>query len=310
MKSVENFSDHPYVFSLLNGMLWSFYGLLTLKKGGLMILTVNAIGCVFQYVYLAIYMAFSPIHKQMVSGACVGAVHLTFVGLVLVVKFCLKDASLQLHVMGACSSAASIVMFASPLSIMGVVICTKSVEYMPFLLSLSFFLRSSSWCAYGYVVHDIFIEITNTIGVSLGISQLFLYMIYQRVQLLFGAFLRGCLKIRVHWLLGLLPNGALHGDKVCSKPVGWQTCLSHHMPRWWPKIGGPPEILNLRPCNSELRKVQFKAASAMGSGHLNVPREGKEDKTVQAQASTVKEATTSNMDVEAAKQEDDEINKG
>ncbi|MCO5579294.1 hypothetical protein L7F22_033148 [Adiantum nelumboides] len=63
-KSVEDFSDHPYVFSLLNGMLWSFYGLLTLKNGGLMILTVNVIGCAFQYVYLAIYMAFSPPHKQ------------------------------------------------------------------------------------------------------------------------------------------------------------------------------------------------------------------------------------------------------
>ncbi|KAI5070990.1 hypothetical protein GOP47_0013241 [Adiantum capillus-veneris] len=179
-KSVENFSDHPYIFSLLSALLWGFYGLLTLKNGGLMLVVINGIGCIFQYAYLALYVAFSPPHKQMVTGAFVAGVHLSVMAIVVMVKFFLKEENVRLRVMGICSSMAAIAMFGSPLSIMGLVICTKSVEYMPFLLSLAFALRTGIWCAYSYAIHDIYLEVTNTIGTALGLVQLILYMIYHR----------------------------------------------------------------------------------------------------------------------------------
>ncbi|MCO5579291.1 hypothetical protein L7F22_033145 [Adiantum nelumboides] len=70
-KSVEDFSDHPYIFSLLSALLWGFYGLLTLSNGGLMLVIINGIGCIFQYVYLALYMAFSPTHKQVSTSTLI-----------------------------------------------------------------------------------------------------------------------------------------------------------------------------------------------------------------------------------------------
>jgi solute carrier family 50 (sugar transporter) len=39
------------------------------------------------------------------------------------------------------------------------VIMTKSVEYMPFYLSLSMFLMSVSFFAYGMLLHDFFIYV-------------------------------------------------------------------------------------------------------------------------------------------------------
>lgn len=50
------------------------------------------------------------------------------------------------------------------------VIVTKSVEFMPFFLSLFSFLASSSWMAYGLVSHELFLAvslITNLVSLLL-----------------------------------------------------------------------------------------------------------------------------------------------
>uniref|UniRef100_A0A453G7D9 Uncharacterized protein n=1 Tax=Aegilops tauschii subsp. strangulata TaxID=200361 RepID=A0A453G7D9_AEGTS len=60
------------------------------------------------------------------------------------------------------------------------VIKTKSVEYMPFLLSLSVFLCGTSWFIYGLLGLDPFIYIPNGCGSFLGLMQLILYAIYRK----------------------------------------------------------------------------------------------------------------------------------
>ncbi|KAH0760371.1 hypothetical protein KY290_016444 [Solanum tuberosum] len=71
-------------------------------------------------------------------------------------------------------------MFASPLFIINLVIRTRSVEYMPFYLSLATFLMSLSFFAYGMFKQDPFIYVPNGIGGVLGIIQLVLYWRYSR----------------------------------------------------------------------------------------------------------------------------------
>uniref|UniRef100_M1CBD7 Nodulin MtN3 family protein n=2 Tax=Solanum TaxID=4107 RepID=M1CBD7_SOLTU len=69
-------------------------------------------------------------------------------------------------------------MYGSPLSIIRLVIKTKSVEFMPFFLSLFVFLCGASWFAFGLLGKDPFVAIPNGFGFGLGTVQLILYAIY------------------------------------------------------------------------------------------------------------------------------------
>ncbi|GFP92930.1 bidirectional sugar transporter sweet1 [Phtheirospermum japonicum] len=73
-------------------------------------------------------------------------------------------------------------MYASPLAVMRVVIKTKSVEYMPFLLSLFVFLSATCWLVYGLIGKDIFILVPNALGSVFGAMQLTLYAIYCKMK--------------------------------------------------------------------------------------------------------------------------------
>lgn len=68
---------------------------------------------------------------------------------------------------------------AAPLSIMRRVVRTKSVQYMPLSLSLCLLLNGVTWLAYGLCLHDLFLIITNGVGVALGILQVGLYTFYR-----------------------------------------------------------------------------------------------------------------------------------
>lgn len=81
---------------------------------------------------------------------------------------------------GFLSVVSLISMFASPLFIINLVIKTRSVEYMPFYLSLATFLMSLSFFGYGMSKQDLFISVPNGIGALLGIIQLVLYFCYSR----------------------------------------------------------------------------------------------------------------------------------
>uniref|UniRef100_A0A0E0EFS9 Bidirectional sugar transporter SWEET n=1 Tax=Oryza meridionalis TaxID=40149 RepID=A0A0E0EFS9_9ORYZ len=72
------------------------------------------------------------------------------------------------------------IMYSSPLTIMSQVVKTKSVEYMPLLLSVVSFLNGLCWTSYALIRFDIFITIPNGLGVLFAAVQLILYIIYYR----------------------------------------------------------------------------------------------------------------------------------
>ncbi|XVF27411.1 hypothetical protein REPUB_Repub14bG0104400 [Reevesia pubescens] len=93
----------------------------------------------------------------------------------------LNSPSRQLFV-GYLSVASLISMFASPLFIINLVIKMRSVEYMPFSLSLATFLMSLAFFAYGMFKHDAFIYVPNGIGTVLGTVQLALFAYFNNVS--------------------------------------------------------------------------------------------------------------------------------
>ncbi|KAI3896825.1 hypothetical protein MKX03_028331, partial [Papaver bracteatum] len=58
------------------------------------------------------------------------------------------------------------------------VIATKSVQYMPFMLTFFLFLNGGIWSVYSVLVNDFFIGVPNVIGFVLGSVQLIMYVIY------------------------------------------------------------------------------------------------------------------------------------
>ncbi|GBG75260.1 hypothetical protein CBR_g19894 [Chara braunii] len=76
----------------------------------------------------------------------------------------------------------TVLMYGSPLAVMGTVIKTLSVEFMPFSLSLLGFVCSSTWAAYGIYVQDLWIILPNLLGSLLGLMQLILYAYIVRLN--------------------------------------------------------------------------------------------------------------------------------
>ncbi|KAG7552689.1 SWEET sugar transporter [Arabidopsis thaliana x Arabidopsis arenosa] len=74
----------------------------------------------------------------------------------------------------------NVMMYASPLSVMKMVIKTKSVEFMPFWLSVAGFLNAGVWTIYALMPFDPFMAIPNGIGSLFGLAQLILYGAYYK----------------------------------------------------------------------------------------------------------------------------------
>nr|CAD1834796.1 unnamed protein product [Ananas comosus var. bracteatus] len=178
-KSTEQFSGLPYVYSLLNCLICMWYGLPCVSYGVILVATVNSIGAAFQLVYVSLFIIYADTTRKVKMCGLLIFVVCVFALIIYISLELLDHATRQIFV-GYLSIISLISMFASPLSIINLVIKTKSVEFMPFYLSLATFLMSVSFFAYGMLLHDFFIYIPNGIGTVLGVAQLLLYAYYGR----------------------------------------------------------------------------------------------------------------------------------
>ncbi|KAI3972806.1 hypothetical protein MKX01_019464 [Papaver californicum] len=154
-KSTQQFSGVPYIMTLLSCLLSGWYGLPFVSPHNILVTTINGI------------------------GAKVKCKMLVLLALVLIIFASISNNIRPGFNSGLAATIFSICMYASPLSVMKLVIRTKSVEYMPFFLSLFMFLCGTSWFAYGLHGGDPFIDVPNGFGCGLGALQLILYTIYR-----------------------------------------------------------------------------------------------------------------------------------
>jgi solute carrier family 50 protein (sugar transporter) len=105
-------------------------------------------------------------------------------GTIAVTCFCASQAHKHKRVIvGTAGIVSTAILYASPLSIIRLVIQTKSVEFMPsFYFSLFIFLGSASWIVYGALSRDIIIMAPNFLGTPLGFGQMVLYCIYRDIK--------------------------------------------------------------------------------------------------------------------------------
>ncbi|KAF3329316.1 bidirectional sugar transporter SWEET1a [Carex littledalei] len=177
-RSTEDFSGVPYNMTMLNCLLSAWYGLPFISPNNILVSTINGTGTVIEAIYVIIFLIFAPPKLRRKMFGLLMLVISIFSTVALVSLLALHGQSRKLFC-GLAATIFSICMYASPLSIMRLVIKTKSVEYMPFLLSLFVFLCGTSWFIYGLLGRDPFIAVPNGCGSFLGALQLILYAIYR-----------------------------------------------------------------------------------------------------------------------------------
>ncbi|KAK8365516.1 hypothetical protein V6Z12_A02G059900 [Gossypium hirsutum] len=179
-KSTEDFQSLPYICTLLNSSLWTYYGIT--KPGGLLVATVNGFGIFFEAVYVGLFLIYAPKKMKLKTGVLVGILNVGFVAAAIVVTQLALESETQIGAIGLMCSGLNIIMYGSPLAAMKTVVTTKSVEYMPFFLSFFLFLNGGIWAFYASLMHDYFLGVPNGIGCLLGTAQLLLYAIYKNAK--------------------------------------------------------------------------------------------------------------------------------
>ncbi|GAA0160104.1 hypothetical protein LIER_38976 [Lithospermum erythrorhizon] len=177
-KSTQGFQSIPYVVALFSSMLWLYYA--SLKANTTFLVTINSFGCFIETIYISFFLFYA--HKTARIHTVKTLVMLVVAGFGLIVgltHFLVKEIATRGQIVGWICLVFAFCVFVAPLGIVRQVIKTKSVEYMPFLLSLFLTLSAVMWFLYGLVLKDFNIWVPNVLGFAFGILQMVLYAIYK-----------------------------------------------------------------------------------------------------------------------------------
>ncbi|XP_031124131.1 bidirectional sugar transporter SWEET7-like isoform X1 [Ipomoea triloba] len=179
-KSVEQYSAAPYLATFLNCGLWVFYGTPIVHPNSLLLLTVNGLGVVITIVYLFVFLYCSDRNNRFKVALIVLAEVVFMAAHAILVLTLAHNWKLRSAIVGSTAGVCNILVYASPLAIMKLVITTKSVEYMPFSISLCSFVTGVCWTVYAFLPIDPYILAPNGIGALAGLAQLVLYAKYYK----------------------------------------------------------------------------------------------------------------------------------
>ncbi|KAL4342235.1 hypothetical protein GQ457_08G027570 [Hibiscus cannabinus] len=179
--SVEQFSPVPYLVTFVNCMVWVIYGLPMVHPNSTLLLTINGAGIAIEVVYLTLFLIFCHEKKKRLTVLLIVLAELISVAALAALTLTLVHATQRRSmVVGIIGMLFNIMMYAAPLSVMKVVIRTKSVEYMPFSLSLASLVNGVSWTTYAFLPFDPFLAVSNGVGTMFSIAQLLLYGTYYK----------------------------------------------------------------------------------------------------------------------------------
>ncbi|KAJ6714305.1 BIDIRECTIONAL SUGAR TRANSPORTER SWEET [Salix viminalis] len=179
-KSVEQFSAAPYLATLINCVVWVLYGLPIVHPHSTLVWTINGAGTAIEIVYLVLFIIHSDSKKRLKVLLIVLAEVIFMAVLTTLVLTLVHTTKKRTVIVGVVAIVFNAMMYAAPLSVMKMVITTKSVEYMPFFISLASLANGVAWSAYALIKFDPFILVPNGMGTLFSVAQLILYAVYYR----------------------------------------------------------------------------------------------------------------------------------
>nr|KYP50542.1 Protein RUPTURED POLLEN GRAIN 1 [Cajanus cajan] len=117
-KAVEEFKPDPYIATVLNCAFWVFYGMPFVHPHSILVLTINGVGLVFEFVYLTIYYIYATNkgRKKLLLFLLIEVIF--FVAIVLVTMLALHGTRKRSLVVGVLSDVFNVMMYVSPLTVM------------------------------------------------------------------------------------------------------------------------------------------------------------------------------------------------
>ncbi|KAI3688644.1 hypothetical protein L2E82_46373 [Cichorium intybus] len=176
-KSTEGFQSVPYVVGLFSAMLWIYYALL--KANAMLLITINSVGCVIQTFYICFFLFYAPRKARIESLKLIVLMIVVGFGLIVVLTQFLANGANRVAIVGWICLVFALCVFVAPLGVLRQVIKTKSVEYMPILLSVALTVNAITWFFYGLLLRDFNIAIPNVLGFTFGVLQIILYFVFK-----------------------------------------------------------------------------------------------------------------------------------
>ncbi|XP_020251453.1 bidirectional sugar transporter SWEET14-like [Asparagus officinalis] len=176
-KSTEGFQSFPYVVALFSAMQLIYYAVI--KTNAYLIITVNTAGCIIELSYLTIYLIYAPKKAKINTIKWMLLLNVILFSLILLISLLFFKGADRVKVVGWFNMSFSVSVFAAPLSIIRLVIRTKSVEFMPFFLSFFLTMSAIAWFFYGLLTRDVYVATPNILGFTFGVIQMILYIVYK-----------------------------------------------------------------------------------------------------------------------------------
>lgn len=161
-----------YIFSILNCLLWTSYGIL---RSAPQMYVCNTIGASITFIWIVIYLIYCVQKKPLYFvGALFVVVDLMFQ--VVFFSFYIGQRSETLKKMiSYVAMVINIVMYAAPGEKMFTVYKTNNYQLLPVASSIAGFFCSMSWLIYGIIESEIGVIVPNLMGMLFAVMQLIVY---------------------------------------------------------------------------------------------------------------------------------------
>nr|CAD1839038.1 unnamed protein product [Ananas comosus var. bracteatus] len=179
-KSTQGFQSVPYVVALFSAMLWIYYALV--NTHATLLITINSFGCMIESIYIIMYLVYAPRKAKIQTFGLIFLFNVVVFSLIILFTLLLATGSNRVKLLGWICVVFSVSVFVAPLSIIRLVIQTRSVEYMPFYLSFFLTISAIIWFLYGFLTKDLYVQLPNVLGFTFGFVQMALYWYYKRLK--------------------------------------------------------------------------------------------------------------------------------